>query len=137
MSSTNRPSKALHIALWVAQVLLALAFLSAGVMKLFTPIDELVQKMPWAADMPVALVRFIGASELAGGLGMILPAATRIRPVLTPIAAIGLITVMVLAMGFHLTRAEPQALPVNLALGGLAAFVAWGRLKKAPIAPRG
>jgi len=61
----------------------------------------------------VTLVRFIGVSELAGALGLILPAATRIRPGLTPLAALGLSTIMALAMLFHLVRGEPQALPIE------------------------
>ena len=83
--------------------------------------------------MPLPLVRFIGVSELAGAIGLILPAATKIKPTLTPLAALGLLTIMILAMAFHLSRGEAQALPINMALGGLAAFVAWGRTKKAPI----
>jgi predicted tellurium resistance membrane protein TerC len=130
------PSKGLHIGLWVAQVLLAVAFGMAGAMKTFTPLDELAQTLPWVAESGAGLVRFIGVSELAGALGFILPAATRIKPSLTALAALGLVVVMVLAAGFHVMRGEAQALPVNLVLGGLAAFVAWGRWKKQPIAPR-
>jgi len=133
--STAAPAKGLTIGLWVAQALLALAFGLAGAMKTMTPIAELAQKLPWVTDLP-NLVRFIGVSELLGAFGLILPAATRIRPILTPIAAMGLVLVMVLAAGFHVLRGEAQALPVNVALGGLAAFVAWGRLRKAPITPR-
>jgi hypothetical protein len=136
LASAARPSKALHIGLWVAQVLLALAFTSAGAMKLTQPIAVLAAKMVWPGAIPEGLVRFIGLSELLGGLGMILPAATRIKPALTPLAGIGLTTIMILAAVFHLSRGEAPMMPVNLALGGLAGFVAWGRLKKAPIAPR-
>src|SRR5262249_51778522 len=102
---------------------------------LTTPIADLALKMPWVADLPT-LVRFIGAAEVAGAIGLILPAATRIRPSLTPLAAVGLTTVVVFAAAFHLSRGEAQAVPVNVVLGGLAAFVAWGRFKKAPILPR-
>jgi len=73
------------------------------------------------------LVRFIGVVELAGALGVILPAATRIQPRLTPLAAAGLATIMVLAIPFHLMRGELKEIVINLALGGLAAFVACGR----------
>ena len=68
-----------------------------------------------------------------GAIGLILPAATKIKPSLTPLAALGLLTIMILAMAFHLSRGEVQATPVNIVLGGLAAFVAWGRTKRAPI----
>jgi hypothetical protein len=137
-ASQNPPRKGLHIALWVAQLLLALAFLGAGGMKLLTPIEELAKgpNSEWVAQMP-ALVRFIGLSEFLGALGMLLPAATRIKPGLTALAGVGLAVVMILAVGFHLMRGEvPHILP-NIVLGGLATFVAYGRHKLAPIAPRG
>jgi len=129
-------SKALNVGLWIVQVLLALAFGMAGTFKSTAPIAELAQKMPWVGQVPAALVRFIGVSELAAALGLILPSATRIKPVLTPLAGLGLVLVMVLAAGFHLSKGEVHALPINFVLGGLAAFVAWGRLRKAPISPR-
>lgn len=131
-----RPSRALSIGLWVAQVLLAALFGMAGFMKSFTPIEELVKQMPFAEVGGGALVRFIGISELAGAVGLILPALTRIKPVLTGLAGLGLTVVMVLAIGYHLVRYEFSSLPMNIVLGGLAAFVAWGRLRRAPIAPR-
>jgi uncharacterized membrane protein YphA (DoxX/SURF4 family) len=134
LETTSR--KPLRITLWVVQVLLALAFGMAGFMKLTTPIDVLAASLPWADDVPSLLVRFIGLSELLGAIGLVLPAATRIQPRLTALAAIGLVTVMVLASLFHVSRGEIGALPVNAVLGGLAGFVAWGRAKAAPIAPR-
>lgn len=129
-------SKALHIALWLVQLLLGVAFAMAGVMKVSKPIPELTQVMGWPGVMPEPLVRFIGAAELAGGVGLVLPALTRIKPWLTALAGAGLALVMVLAAGFHVLRGEFGALPVNLVMGGLAAFVAWGRFRKAPIQER-
>lgn len=105
-------------------------------MKATQPIPELAVKMVWANDIPEALVRFIGVSEVLGGLGLVLPAATRIKPMLTPLAALGLAAIMLLAALFHLVRAEFAAIVTNVVLGGLAMFVAWGRTKKAPILPR-
>jgi uncharacterized membrane protein YphA (DoxX/SURF4 family) len=128
--------KALHVGLWIAQVLLALAFAMAGSMKLTQPIATLAAKMVWPGTIPEGLVRFIGLSELLGAFGLVVPAAIRKKPILTPFAAIGLTTIMVLAACFHLSRGEAGMVPTNLVLGGLTAFVAWGRLKKAPIAPR-
>ena len=125
------------IGLWVVQVLLALAFGAAGVMKAFTPIVDISTQMAWVAATPDWLVRFIGFAEIAGALGMILPAATRILPWLTPLAALGLTVIQVLAIGLHATRGETaMTLPVNLVLLALSLFVAWGRWRKAPIAPR-
>jgi putative oxidoreductase len=134
-SPTVSTSKALHIGLWAAQIVLGAFFLWIGAMKTFTPIDQLAQAVPLAAESP-GLIRFIGVSELAGGLGLILPAALRIRPGLTPLAALGLLIVMVLAAGYHAVRGEWASLPTNLVLGGLAAFIVWGRTKKVPIQPR-
>lgn len=124
-------------ALWIVQVLLALAFLAAGFMKLATPVDQLAQSMVWVNDVPVWLVKFIGLAELAGGLGLILPALTRIQPQLTPLAGAGLALDMIFAAIFHLSRGEFGFIVPNIVLLALAAFVAYGRWKVAPIAPRG
>ena len=132
---STSPSKALSAGLWAAQGLLAFAFGASGLMKLTTPIAELVTKLPWVVDMP-ATTRFIGLAEVLGAVGLLLPAITRIQPRLTALAGAGLTTIMLLASLFHLSRGEAQMLPVNLVLGSIAAFVAWGRSKKAPIAPR-
>ena len=135
MTDANaRPGKKLNIGLWIAQVLLLIAFGAAGSMKLFNPAAAEMARTQ--ANMPYALTYFIGVAELLGALGMILPAATRIQPKLTGLAGIGLLTIMVLALGFHITRGELSHTPPVLVLGALAAFVAWGRLKKAPIARR-
>lgn len=132
-----QPSKALHIGAWIAQVLLAAAFGMAGLMKLGTPSEELVaQGMTWINDAPAFLPKFIGASEVAGAVGLILPSALRILPKLTPLAAAGLLVVMVLASLLHLSLGEFAAIGANAVLGGLAAFVLWVRIRKAPIAPR-
>jgi putative oxidoreductase len=134
--TTPNTSRGLHIGLWIAQVLLALAFVGAGALKLFTPIEELAKNMAWVPSAPPALVRFIGASELAGAIGLILPALTRIKPGLTWLAALGLAVTMVLAVGVHVRLGEYPHVGAPIVLGGLAVFVAWGRLQKAPIAPR-
>jgi hypothetical protein len=136
-TSTTKPSKGLHIGLWVAQGLLAAAFLMTGGMKVSAPIEQLAAQMPWVTGAMGGAVRFIGVVELLGALGLILPAATRIMPKLTPLAASGLLTVMALASMTHISRGEYPMIVANLVLGGLAAFIAWGRFKKAPIAARG
>lgn len=135
MASTQVPSppEALHFTLWAVQILLAAAFGTAGVMKSTLPVPDLAQQLVWPGAVPAALVRFIGIAELAAALGMVLPAALRIKPVLTPLAGLGLVLVMVLASGFHVLRGELFALPVTIGLGVLAGFVAWGRLRRAPV----
>jgi len=135
-SRAARPGRTLTIALWAAQLLLAFMFGFAGVLKSTSPIPQLAQMIPWAGDVPVGLVRFIGISELSGAIGLVLPAATRILPWLTPLAGTGLTVVMLLASAFHISRGELQNVPINVILGSIAAFIAWGRTKKAPIAPR-
>lgn len=131
-----RRGKGLHITLWIVQIVLALMFGMAGAMKATTPIAVLSKKMAWVESVPSGLVRFIGLCELAGAMGLILPAATRIKPGLTALAATGLLAIMVLAVPFHVSRGETKLIAAPVTLGLLAAFVAWGRLRKAVIAPR-
>ncbi|MGE4233523.1 MAG: DoxX family protein [Bacteriovoracia bacterium] len=135
LTADKTPAKSLVVGLWLAQVILALAFGMAGAMKTSMPVEELAGNLPWVRDLP-NLVRFIGISELLGACGLILPAITRIYPILTPLAALGLLIVMILATGFHVMRGELQALPVNVVLGGICGFIAWGRAFKAPIKTR-
>jgi hypothetical protein len=136
MTAAKGTSKGLHIGLWFVQILLAVAFGMAGFMKTTMPFDALNKAMPWTLVVGEPGVRFIGASELAGALGLLLPSITRILPILTPLAGVGLTTVMVLASAFHASRGELGVLPINFVLGSLAAFVAWGRFRRAPIAAR-
>lgn len=127
----------MHKALWVVQGLLAFAFLGAGSMKLTTPLDELLANgMAFVEHMPAAVVRFIGAAEVAGGLGLVLPAALRIKPILTPLAAALLAVVMLLAVATHVLLGDVGGAMPSIVLGSLSAFVAWGRLKQHPIAPK-
>lgn len=117
----------MNVFLWVLQGVLALAFAGAGLMKATQPKEKLDQRLRYTQDMSTGTVRFIGTVEVLGAVGVVLPAAAGIAPVLTPLAATGLGVIMVLAFGFHARRREPQAFPINLALLVLAAVVAWGR----------
>jgi uncharacterized membrane protein YphA (DoxX/SURF4 family) len=135
-ATTGTGSRSLSIGLWIAQGLLAFAFTGSGLMKLTTPHEALAAQMRWAADAPAFLPMLIGAAEVAGALGLVLPSVTRIQPRLTPIAAGCLVLVMVLAALTHLAYGEMFMLVPNAVLGGLAAFVAWGRLGPAAISPR-
>ena len=105
-------------------------------MKISQPIDQLSKMLPWAAQMPEVFVRFIGAAEVLGAIGLILPSLLRIQPKLTPIAAVGLALVMLFAIIFHISRGETGVIGMNFVLIAIAAFIAWGRFKKAPIAPK-
>ena len=119
----------MNIALWVVQGLLAAVYLAAGLMKLVRPREQMVASgnFEWAKDMSDGAVKAIGAVEVLGALGLVLPQLTGIAPVLTPIAAVGLVVVQVLAVRVHLKLGETKSLPVNVVLLLLAAFVAIGR----------
>jgi uncharacterized membrane protein YphA (DoxX/SURF4 family) len=120
--------------LWTIQVLLAGLFIFSGVFKLVTPIEEMVKQMPVA--LSGAFLQFIGVCETLGGLGLILPALLRIKPGLTPLAAVGLVIIMIGATVISLMAPSPATALLPFVTGILAAFVAYGRLKLAPIAAR-
>jgi uncharacterized membrane protein YphA (DoxX/SURF4 family) len=119
-------------ALWSAQVLLALLFLMSGVSKLFSPVEVLGDQF---APLPGMFMRFIGAIEVLGAVGLILPALLRILPVLTPLAAACLFIDMVAATIFTFYVDPSMALfPVVAAV--LCGFVAYGRWRIAPLGNR-
>jgi uncharacterized membrane protein YphA (DoxX/SURF4 family) len=122
----------MNIALWIVQVLLAGMFLMAGVMKAFQ-YERAKASLPWVKDVPRPLTTFIGISELLGGLGLLLPAITGILPWLTPLAGAGLALIMILAIGFHASRREGQAIAFNSVLLALAVFVVYGRFIVIPL----
>ena len=115
------------IALWVVQGLLAAAFLVSGATKLSQPKEKLVKNMAWVEDFSQPTVRIIGALEVLGAIGIVLPAPTGILPWLTPLAALGLVLTMIGAALTHLRRAEYGYIAVPAVLLILAAFVAYGR----------
>src|SRR4029450_8122882 len=116
-------------ALWIVQGLLALLFLFAGVAKFIMPIEEMTKEI----QMPGAFLRFIGAVEILGALGLILPSLLRIRPGLTPLAAAGLVIVMLGATVVSLMIGSVVTAVMPFVVGLLAAFVAYGRRKLARI----
>ena len=117
----------MNVVLWIVQAILAVAFVLAGAMKSTQPKEKLQPNLPWVEDFSLGTVRLIGVAELLGGFGLILPAATGIAPILTPIAAACLALVMVLAAITHIRRKEPSGVAVNAILLVLAVVVAWGR----------
>lgn len=119
----------MNIALWTAQGLLAFVYLVAGGLKVVRPREQLVAsgRLDWMKDHSDAAVNAVGAVEILGALGLILPEATGIARILTPIAAVGLVIVQIGALRVHWVRNERQPLPVNVVLLLLAAFVAIGR----------
>jgi uncharacterized membrane protein YphA (DoxX/SURF4 family) len=115
------------IALWVVQGLLAVAFLGAGGAKLTQPKEKLAKNMAWVEDFSQETVRLIGALEVLGAFGLVLPGLIGVLPWLTPLAALGLVLTMAGAILTHLRRRENSAITVPVVLLVLAAFVAYGR----------
>ena len=118
--------------LWIVQVLLALLFLFTGGMKLVLPIEELTAQTP----LPGLFVQFIGVAEVLGALGLVLPGLLRIRPGLTPLAAAGLVIIMIGATVITPMVADAALALIPLVVGLLAAFVAYGRWRLAPLRGR-
>jgi DoxX-like family len=113
----------MNYALWAVQGLLAALFLFAGVTKLVLPLEALTGQMP----LPGLFVRFIGVAEALGAIGLILPGLLRIRPALTPLAAVGLVIIMIGATVLTLASGEVAAALMPLVVGVLLVFVAYGR----------
>lgn len=110
-------------------------FFFAFYAKLLQPVEETAKTMPWVAEQPM-LATIAGLADLLGALGLILPAALRIKPALTTMAAYGGVLLMLAGMVFHLMRGEAEVIGLNVILIALLAVIIWGRTKKAPIAPR-
>ena len=115
-------------ALWIVQGLLALLFLWAGGIKLVLPLEKLAGPVP----LPGLFMRFIGMAELVGAIGLILPGLLRIRPGLTPLAAAGLVIIMIGATVITLAGGDVALALIPLGVGLLSAFVAYGRWRLAP-----
>lgn len=125
----------MHIALWIAQGLLAAMFLLAGFMKLTTPKSQLVEKLgDWVATMPGESLKLIGLLEILGAIGLILPMLLGVAPILTPLAAAGILLTMIGAMILHANRKEYDKMGMNAILLALAVFVVLGRFVLLPIA---
>ena len=135
------PKPRMHFALWILQVLWGVLFCFTGFGKIMCYRPDvwnhtLHQPVAWFSAVPQGLFVFIGVCEFLGGVGLILPAMTGVKPKLTPSAALGLTLVMMLAAIFHIVRGEYSFfVPMNLVLGGVAAFIAYGRLMARPIEP--
>lgn len=119
----------MNIAIWIFQGILAAMFGMAGVMKSTQPKEKLAPRLPWVNDFSSGMVRLVGVSELLGAVGLIVPWATGIQPILTPIAGAALAFVMVLAAIYHLRKGEYKAIGFNFVLGALAIAVAYFRYK--------
>lgn len=118
----------MNIVLWIIAGLLAFAFLAVGLMKLSQSKEKLAASgMPYVEDFSAGTIKLIGALEVLAAIGLILPAVLDIAPVLVPLAALGLVVLMVGAAVVHARRKESQNIVLNVILLALAAVVAWGR----------
>ncbi|MEK5035522.1 DoxX family protein [Paenibacillus sp. FSL R7-0302] len=120
----------MNIALWVVQVITAIGFVYSGGLKAFQ-YEKAKASWGWVKDVPQALVVLIGLAELLGALGIILPYATKIAPVLTPIAATGLAVIVLCGALFHVSRKEYRELGVNIVFIALAVIIAVTRYSTA------
>ncbi len=111
--------------LWIVQGLLALIFLFTGGMKLILPLEVMTEQMP--LPLPGLFLRFIGVAEVLGAIGLILPGLLRIRPGLTPLAATGLVIIMIGATVLTLAGGDVVPALIPLVVGLLSAFVTYGR----------
>lgn len=118
--------------LWILQFVMGIYFISIGVMHFIVP-PGLPAAMSWMYDLSTGLHWFTGTLEILGGLGLILPGLTGIRPKLTPLAAGGLTLVMVGAMVYHVQRGEATNIVLNLILAALLVTIAYGRWRMRPL----
>ena len=137
---TTAKATTMNIALWILQVLWGVFFCFTVFGKIMCyRLDvwnhTLHQPVAWFSAVPQGLFVFIGVCEFLGGVGLLLPMMTGFKPKLPPFDAFGLTLVMLLAAAFHIVRGEYNFVPINLVLGGIAAFIAYGRLFVMPIAP--
>ncbi len=123
----------MNTALWIATGLLAAVFLAAGIPKIIKPRESLQDKMSFVEDYSDTQVKAIGAIEVLGALGLILPAVTGIAEFLVPLAAAGLAVDQALAALVHARRKEWSRVPVNVVLFSVAVFIAWGRFGPYPL----
>jgi uncharacterized membrane protein YphA (DoxX/SURF4 family) len=118
----------MNVALWTIAVILAVGFLASGLMKLVQPREKLAASgYGFVEDFSDRSVKAIGALEVLAAIGLTLPAALDIVPVLVPLAAVGVALLMIGAIVTHYRRHEPQGIVVTVALLVLAIVVAWGR----------
>ncbi|WP_157246916.1 DoxX family protein [Nonomuraea typhae] len=145
LSINGRPTQrrgvrfTLNGAFWALQTLFGFFFAGSGFGKVLLYDGALYAAAPravaWYAAVSQPLIVFIGICEVLGGIGLILPALTRVKPKLTPLAGAALALTMILAAAFHLSRGEFALVPANILLGGVSAVIAVGRWRRRPIAP--
>lgn len=126
----------MNLALWIVAIVLAAVFAASGLMKEFVSKDKLVTSgQGWAEDFSPTNIRLIGLAEILGAIGIVLPAALHIAPILVPLAAVGLALAMVGAAVVNARRKDGAGIAVTAVLFALAVFVVWGRLGPYSLTP--
>ena len=126
--ATERTGRKLNVLLWILQALLALLFLFAGVMKFVMPVAEMTKQIA----LPGLFLHFIGACEILGAIGLVLPGILRIRTGLAPLAAGALVIIMIGATAVNLKLGQRGAALTTVVVGLLLVFVAYNRRRMPP-----
>jgi putative oxidoreductase len=126
-------ARLLHFAVWTAQLALASFFGVMAMLKLILHFERVVELIAWAGSVPEPFVRTLGVVELLGAIVVAAPAVTPAPQRVVGWTAVGFLTLMFSAAIIHIARGEPRMLAINLLVGALAAFVAWGRLMHLPL----
>lgn len=122
--------KTRNVLLWIAQILVSATLIWAASVKLVQPIELLERLWPWTGEISPVFVRLTGIVDLLGALGLILPPLFRVKPILTPVAALGIVLLMACAATFHVSRGEASQIGFNAIFALIAAFIAYGRFKQ-------
>lgn len=133
ISKSSGHDRVLHVVVGMGQVVLATFFAAMALLKLLMSAERLVEVMAWTETVPLAMVRGLGVIELVGAVAVALPAVTRAPQRIVGMAALGFLTLMSSAAIIHIARGEYRMVALNVAIGSLAAFVAWGRLTHEPL----
>jgi len=126
--TTDRSDRKLNVLLWILQVLLAMLFTFAGVMKFVMPVEEMTKQIA----LPGWFLHFIGVAEILGAIGLVLPGILRIRTGLTPLAAAALAVIMIGATAVNLKTGQRGAALTTVVIGLLLVFLAYNRRRMAP-----
>jgi uncharacterized membrane protein YphA (DoxX/SURF4 family) len=126
--ATDRSGRKLNVLLWVLQILLAMLFTFSGVMKFIMPVEEMTKQI----SLPGWFLHFIGVAEILGAIGLVLPGVLRIRAGLTPLAAVGLVVIMIGATAVNLKTGQRGAALTTVVVGLLLVFPAYNRWRMVP-----
>ncbi|WP_084276368.1 DoxX family protein [Erwinia mallotivora] len=131
-ATEKQPHKLMNMLLWGVQLLIFIAFVIFGGMKMLMPVSQLAAMWVWPGQVPVHFLRGMGLIDALGGAGILLPALLKIKPQLSVWAASGCTLLQICAITFHISRGEAAVTPLNFILLALCGFILWGRLRVVP-----